>query len=67
MLHPDCVQAVQSGAEDGGEMGAYHDRRYVLRRQAVLEKLQEYLPVGMEAVIISDPSLPCAPPKATTT
>lgn len=67
VLHPDCVQAVQSGAEDGGEMGAYHERRYVLRRQAVLEKLQEYLPVGMEAVIITDPSLACAPPKATTT
>lgn len=66
-LHPDCVQAVQSGAEDGGEMGAFHERRYVLRRQAVLEKLQEYLPVGMEAVIITDPSLACAPPKVTTT
>ncbi len=67
VLHPDCSPAIQTGAEDGGEMGAYHELRYVLRRQAVLEKLHEFLPVGMEAVLITDPSLACAPPKATTT
>lgn len=67
VLHPDCNQAIQAGAEDGGEIGAYHEHRYVLRRLAVLEKLQEFLPVGMEAVLITDPSLACAPPKAITT
>ena len=65
VLHPDCDPVFQSGAEDGGELGACHDYRYVLRRKAVLEKLREFLPVGMEAVLVADPSLACAPPKAT--
>jgi hypothetical protein len=44
-------------------MGGYHGHRYVLRRQAVLEKMREFLPVGMEAALITDPSLACVPPK----
>jgi hypothetical protein len=67
VLHPDCDPMFQSGAEDGGELGACHDYRHVLRQRAVLEKLQEFLPVGMEAVLITDRSLACAPPKATRT
>lgn len=63
VLHPDARAIFQSGAEDGGELGACHDYRYVLRRKAVIEKLQEFLPVGMEAVLVADPSLACAPPK----
>ncbi|MGD9948600.1 MAG: phage tail protein [Desulfobulbus sp.] len=65
VLHSQCPSIIASGAEDGGEMGAYHGHRYVLRRQAVLEKLREFLPVGMEAVLVLDPSLACVPPKAT--
>lgn len=65
VLHPDCPAIIQSGAEDGGEMGAYHQARYVLRQQAVLDKLQEFLPLGMEAVLIADPSLACPPPTVT--
>lgn len=53
-----------SGAEDGGELGAYHERRLVLRQRAVLEKLREFLPVGIEALFVSDATLACAPPKA---
>lgn len=64
VLHPDCHPAIQSGAEDGGEMGACHDYRHVLRRRAVLDKLQEFLPVGMEAVLIADDTLACLPPEA---
>jgi len=67
VLHPDCAEVFQSGAEDGGELGACHDYRHVLRRKAVIEKLQEFLPVGMEAVLVADPSLACSPPKTTQT
>ncbi|PIV87806.1 MAG: hypothetical protein COW48_09530, partial [Hydrogenophilales bacterium CG17_big_fil_post_rev_8_21_14_2_50_63_12] len=67
VLHPDAKAIFQSGAEDGGELGACHDYRYVLRQRAVLEKLQEFLPVGMEAVLVADSSLACVPPKATKT
>ncbi|MDD2465763.1 MAG: phage tail protein [Desulfobulbus sp.] len=65
VLHSRCHSLITAGAEDGGEMGAYHGHRYVLRRQAVLEKLREFLPVGMEAVLVLDSSLACVPPKAT--
>ena len=64
VLRPDAKPMFQSGAEDGGEMGACHDYRYAVRQKAVLEKLQEFLPVGMEAVLVADPSLACPPPKA---
>ena len=65
VLHPDAKAIFRFGAEDGGEMGAYHDLRYTLREQAALAKLAEFLPVGMEAVLVPDPSLACAPPKAS--
>lgn len=63
VLHPDAKNVFRFGAEDGGEMGACHDLRYTLREQAVLDKLAEFLPVGMEAVLVPDPSLACVPPK----
>jgi len=63
-LHPATGAAILHGAEDRGEMGAYHDRHYVLRGEAVISKLQEYLPVGLEAVLIPDQHLACPPPAA---
>ena len=66
VLHPDCEAVFQSGAEDGGELGACHDYRHVLRQKAVIEKLEEFLPVGIEAALVFDTSLACAPPKANT-
>jgi len=54
VLHPATPQAVRFGAEDGGEMGAHHGWRYSLLMAAVLDKLKEFLPVGMEAVIVPD-------------
>lgn len=63
VLHPESATEIQSGAEDGGELGACHEYRYVLRQQAVLDKLKEFLPVGMEAMLVADTSLACAPPK----
>ncbi|NNK00749.1 MAG: hypothetical protein HKP58_10080, partial [Desulfatitalea sp.] len=46
------------GAEDGGELGAYHHRRYCGRQDAVVEKLKAFLPVGTIPVLIVDPVWP---------
>lgn len=54
VLHPATAEAVRFGAEDGGEVGAHHGWRYSLLMAAVLDKLKEFLPVGMEAVIVPD-------------
>jgi hypothetical protein len=61
VLHPATPEAVRFGAEDGGEMGAHHGWRYSLLMAAVLDKLKEFLPVGMEAVITPDLRLHRAP------
>lgn len=64
VLHPACDSLIRQGAEDGGEMGAYHHRHYVLREQATLDKLKEFLPVTQQPVLIvhSDWSSPCRYP-----
>jgi hypothetical protein len=64
VLHPASPAAIQGGAEDGGELGAYHEDRHVLRRRAVLDKLAEVLPAGTEALLILDPTLACLPRRA---
>ncbi len=66
VLHPGCPRAIRSGAEDGGEMGAFHDRRYALALEAVSVKLQDFLPLGLEAVLIPDPRLHGVPPALKT-
>ncbi|HEX4963864.1 MAG TPA: hypothetical protein VF173_23770 [Thermoanaerobaculia bacterium] len=62
VLHPEAPRSIRLGAEDGGEMGAYHGRRYSLAAEAVRNKLEDYLPVGTEAVLIPDPRLLTPPP-----
>jgi hypothetical protein len=57
VLHPACAPAIRHGAEDSGEMGAYHDWQFSLLTEAVVEKLNEYLPVGLTAVVIPDSRL----------
>lgn len=61
VLHPATSEAVCAGAEDGGEMGAFHDRHYCRIRSAVTEKLQESVPIGMETVQVVDGRLWEAP------
>jgi len=63
-IHPATAEVIRFGAEDGGEMGAYHNRRYSLLLAAVQDKLNDFLPVGMEAVIIPDLRLHRLPRKA---
>jgi hypothetical protein len=62
-LDPATPDAVTSGAEDGGEMGADHFRATSLARAAVLAKLAEFLPLGIEAVLVPDPRLLVEPPR----
>jgi hypothetical protein len=62
VLHPSTPVSISAGAEDGSELGAYHHQHLTLRVAAVLEKLAEFLPFGMEAVLIPDKRLTCAPP-----
>ncbi|MHC4308361.1 MAG: hypothetical protein ACYSSN_00315 [Planctomycetota bacterium] len=54
--------AIRFGAEDGGEMGAYHHRYYSLKAEAMLIKMREFLPVGIEPVLIQDTHLLHVPP-----
>lgn len=62
VLHPEAPERICFGAEDGGEMGAYHHRRYCLREHAVRSKLDEFLPVGTRPVLVRDERLTHAPP-----
>lgn len=57
VLHVATQPSVRLGAEDGGEMGAYHAQAYAMRMQAVIEKIEDFVPVGMSAVLIADPTL----------
>ncbi len=57
VLHPATPAEIAKGAEDGGEMGAYHHLHLVASRDAVITKLKDYLPTGIKPVIIPDHSL----------
>lgn len=59
--------AIRFGAEDGAEMGAHHHQYYSLKIDAVLEKVQEFLPVGIEPVLIQDRRLLNLPPELKNT
>lgn len=61
VLRPATAPAIRHGAEDGGEMGAYHDQHLSLLAEAAVDKLQDFLPVGVQAVVIPDPRLPRMP------
>lgn len=54
---------IRFGAEDSGEMGSYHHKYYSLKSEAVLDKLREFLPVGIEPVLIQDARLLQVPPE----
>ncbi len=45
---------IRTGAEPGGELGAYNHCHYCMREDALLDKLREFLPAGMEPVLIID-------------
>ena len=47
-LSPFTDKFIRQGADDGGEMGAFHFVLAPLRENDLRIRLQEYLPVGME-------------------
>jgi hypothetical protein len=51
-LLPSTSDAIRQGADDGGEMGAFHFVLAPLRETDLRVRLQEYLPVGLEFGII---------------
>jgi hypothetical protein len=57
VLLPASGLRLLDGAEDGGELGAYHHRQYFLREQAVITQVREALPVGLKVVLIPDERL----------
>ncbi len=62
VLDPLTADAIRFGAEDGGEIGVGHHLYYSLRAEAVLDKLREFLPVGIEPLLIQDLRLRHSPP-----
>lgn len=54
VLDESTSQTVRFGAEDGGEMGAHHHQYSSLKIEAMRDKLQEFLPVGIEVALIKD-------------
>ncbi|HTW47747.1 MAG TPA: hypothetical protein VMD92_07355 [Acidobacteriaceae bacterium] len=47
-LLPTTDSSIREGADDGGEMGAYHSILAPQREADLLTRLAEYIPVGME-------------------
>ncbi len=62
VLDPDAPAAIRRGAEDGGELGAYHHRSHAAIPSAVATKLGDLLPVGIEPVVVLDRRLRQSPP-----
>ncbi len=50
-LSPECDPRIRRGADDEGEMGAFHDAQEAAREAALLFRLEESLPLGLEAGI----------------
>jgi hypothetical protein len=51
LLHPSCAAAISRGADDEGELGAFHIRALPQREAVLLQRLDEYLRFGLEAGI----------------
>jgi hypothetical protein len=58
--------SIRFGAEDGGEMGAYHAYALGLEDQAVVDKATDHMPLAVAPVLISDQRLLHVPPAIET-
>ncbi|MEM8587643.1 MAG: phage tail protein [Pseudomonadota bacterium] len=63
VLHLASPPSILAGAEDDGEMGALHEHKASAAVRALLTKLEDYLPIGLEAVALYDRRLLQAPPR----
>jgi hypothetical protein len=67
VLDRSTPDAIRFGAEDGAEMGGHHHEYYSLKIEAVVDKMHEFLPVGIEPVLIQDRRLLRLPPEIKNT
>lgn len=51
-LSPSTAIEIRQGSEDGGEIGVFHDLQAGLRREALLRRLDESIPVGLLSGLI---------------
>ncbi|MGH3309887.1 MAG: hypothetical protein ACRDP3_04780, partial [Streptomyces sp.] len=51
-LAPGCAEEIRRGAEDGSEMGAFHDLYQPQRADSLRARLAEYAPAGTDAGVI---------------
>ncbi|WP_223645139.1 hypothetical protein [Corallococcus sp. EGB] len=51
-LSEECPRTVTRGAEDGSEMGAFHGARFAQRGDALLTRLIEYTPAGLQTGLL---------------
>lgn len=51
-LKRNCRETVTHWAENGGEIGVYHQAHYTLKQKNLALKFNEYLPVGLQPVLI---------------
>lgn len=52
-LHETCADAIRSGAGDGAEMGAFHDLFQARRLANLVDHLDEFIPLGVDAAVIT--------------
>jgi hypothetical protein len=62
VLDPATPPAIRHGAEDGGELGAYHDLAHSLEEQAMADQVEDHLPHGLRPVLVPDERLHEVPP-----
>ena len=61
VLNPQTPSSISQGAEDGGELGAFHKWKYSAQLIALEQKLHEYLPAGLRPIVLRDDILRCPP------
>jgi hypothetical protein len=47
-----CARELREGAEDGAELGAFKRLQQPQREANLARRLEEYMPVGLEPVLI---------------
>lgn len=62
VLDTRVAPSIASGAEDEGEMGAYHHMFFAAEVRALRRKLTNFLPLGQEIALVYDQMLALTPP-----
>lgn len=64
VLASDAAPSIVAGAEDAGELGAYHHKYYAAKLRAIRLKFAQFLPAGQSVAIAYDKRLSVPPAKA---